>query len=73
MSIEKNKARDFLPLVNHLDNYELLVEYANMRIAQCHKEIESALDMISVARIQGRIQELNLLKKLQEQVRADSK
>jgi len=70
--IEKNLARDLVPLVNGLDYFELH-KYVQYRIDQLHKESENSVDIVAIYHIQGAIRELRRFLNLKEEVLADSR
>lgn len=72
--MNKEDWRKLLPLVNDYQDMEILIHYANKRIEQLHKDLESpgcTLDQVRL--IQGAIRELRRLMTLREEAISGAK
>lgn len=71
--IKKELAIDLIPLVNDLDSFKALLDYANYRIEQSLKTIENSNDLAEIQRAQGAIRELRRFTSLRDEVLTDSR
>lgn len=67
--MEKEIARNFIPMVNDLEFYNDLQKYVLYRIEVLKKDLETA-ELTRVDKIQGQIKELRHLALLREEVLA---
>lgn len=65
----KQEAEQFLPLVNDVEYYKLLQEYAKHRIRLLQDQLEKTVDHYDMLRIQGQLKELRRFETLKEEVR----
>lgn len=72
MALTGKIARDILPLVNDPHSFDLLVEYAEYRISELHKILETT-NQLELGVIQGQIKELRRLISLRDEALTDSK
>lgn len=68
--MQRQDGEQLLPLVNNVEYFNIVLEYAEYRIKQLHKSIETAADLNEVLRIQGQIKELRRFKNLRAEVLA---
>lgn len=66
-------AIDLVPVVNDIDDYGALQEYAAHRISYLHHLIENSDDINEIQRSKGAIRELRRFANLREEVIADSR
>jgi hypothetical protein len=64
----KQEAEDFLPLVNNVEYFKLVQEYAEYRIKQLHRSLEGIVDTNEMLRVQGQIRELRRFETLRTEV-----
>ena len=66
--MDKQLYRALLMLVNDKKSMELLIEYAEAKIALHHKQLEDSKDHHDILRLQGAIAELRRFKTLRDEV-----
>ena len=71
--MDKTLVQDLLPLVNDRGDMDSLIAFAKYRLDLAHKDLKSATDLRDFGRIQGRIQELEMLISLRDVVVAKAK
>lgn len=69
--MDKQIARDLLPLVHDRDNLNAIIAYAEYRISVLHKALEQSRDIDVVRMLQGSIAECRKLITLREQAVAN--
>ena len=70
--LERDLARDLIPLVNIPDNYDRLLGYVNYRINLLQQNLNNSVDINDILRYQGSIKELQRFTSLKDEVLADS-
>ena len=70
--LTKEIARELLPLVNDPISFDILKLYAEHRVAQLHKELETS-NPIETPKLQGKLAEIKRIFGLQDEARKDSK
>ena len=69
----KKKYRELLPLVNDLDKYTILQEYAEHRIETLKNILVTQKDFERILELQGAITELKRFKTLRDEVIKEAK
>lgn len=66
-------ARKLVPLVNALDEMDLIHTYVEDRLRKLHKDLETAIHIDKVKELQGAIRELRRFETLRDEVIEGSK
>jgi hypothetical protein len=66
--MQKYEAEDFLPLVNNVEYFKLVQEYAEYRINLLQKSLETLVEINDILRVQGQIKELRRFQNLRVEV-----
>lgn len=62
--MNRQEAREILPLVNDPENMRMLNVYLDWKIEQTRDELETAVEISRVSELQGRVRELRRMKEL---------